>query len=437
MPGGFDDYLSDLREQLARRAAAAPARARRRGAVAAPVSARFRRRPAPRRILAWAAVLVVGVGALAAGLVVAGDHPATPAAPGALLATPGRSLPAYAQPVIPVVSPSAASVPNAGQPSYSLAAIAAVSGNDVWSVGAQGNAAAGVTPDVPAAEGHSFVLHFDGAAWRETTVPDVGSLTAVGVTADGEAWALGPAGAIVHWDGLQWRTVLTAGRDGGAVLRGLAALAPDDVWAVGSLQGAPFAIHWDGAAWRPAALPAMPDAGSLNAISGTAAGLWAVGVGADDAHVLTLHYDGTSWTPVADAGVSDGGLLTVATIASNDVWAAGDALLQHFDGRQWRDVSQAYIGVTEALAAAAPTSVWLAGAAGVAAYDGDDWSPVSPQALDVYQLTNPQFGAASAVSPTDVWIAGTLGASGAPSAPLIVHYDGTAWHLVVDAVQSR
>ena len=116
MPDGFDDYLSDLREQLARCAAAAPARSRGRGAGTAPARARFGGRPAPRRVLLWAAVFAVGVGALAAGLVAAGGHTATPATPGALLATPGGSSPAYVQPVIPLVSPSAASA-SAVQPS--------------------------------------------------------------------------------------------------------------------------------------------------------------------------------------------------------------------------------------------------------------------------------------------------------------------------------
>ena len=250
---------------------------------------------------------------------------------------------------MPAVSPRPRPARAAAQPSYSLAAIAALSANDVWSVGARGAAGAGGA--LGGAQGHSFVLHFDGACWREIAVPDVGPLTAVGVAADGEAWALGPAGAVVHWDGQQWRTVLTAARDGGAVLRGLAALAPDDVWAVGSLHGAPFAINWNGAAWRAAVLPDTPDDGSLNAISGTATDLWAVGAGADAAHVLTLRYDGTSWSPVPDAGVSDGGLLTVAAIAPDDVWAAGDALLQHFDGTRWSDVSQTFGGVHEALAA--------------------------------------------------------------------------------------
>ena len=215
-------------------------------------------------------------------------------------------------------------------PGYSLAAIAAVSPSDVWSVGARGDA--GASGALAGVQSHSFVVHYDGVGWHETSVPDVGPLTAVAATSDGEAWALGPAGVILHWAGLQWKPAATAAQNGGAVLRGLAAVAANDVWAVGSAQGTPFATHWNGAAWQTAVLPATPGGGSLNAISGTATDLWAVGVAADATHVLTLHYDGATWSSVLDAGVSDGGLLTVATIAPNDVWAGGDALLQHYDG---------------------------------------------------------------------------------------------------------
>ena len=130
-------------------------------------------------------------------------------------------------------------------------------------------------------------MHYDGASWRETSVPDVGALTAVAATADGEAWALGPSGTILHWDGWKWTSAESAAQNGGAVLRGLAALAPDDVWAVGNCQGAPFATHWNGATWQTSVLPAAPGGGSLNSISGTAADLWAVGAAADATHVLT------------------------------------------------------------------------------------------------------------------------------------------------------
>ena len=136
-----------------------------------------------------------------------------------------------------------------------------------------------------------------------------------------------------------------------------------------------------------------------------------------------------------DAGVSDGGLLTVAAVAPNDVWAGGDALLQHWDGVQWRDVSQSFSGVRGALAAASTASVWLGAAGGVAYWDGADWRPVSAAAMGLSRRTDPQFGAVSALSSSDVWAAGTLGPSSASSAPLIVHWDGGAWRVAVDTVK--
>ncbi len=437
MAGGFDEYLDDLRGQLARcadEAAAGRARATRAGRAGAG-RRRLARPPAPRRALAWAAVLSVGVAALAVGLLMVVGRPAAPVSTSGLLGSPGGpAVPAYVQPVVPVVSasPSAAANLPAAQPGYSLAAIDALSSSDIWAVGARGDT--GATGALAGVQDHSFIVHYDGVSWRETSVPDVGPLTAVAVTGDGEAWALGPASGILHWGGLQWASALTAAQDGGAVLRGLAALAPDNVWAVGSVQGAPFATHWNGATWQTVALPTTPGGGSLNAISGTATDLWAVGAAADAAHILTLHYDGTSWSSVPDAGVSDGGLLTVATVAPNDVWAGGDALLQHFDGTQWRDTSQTFSGVHEGLAAISSSDVWLGSGAGVAHWDGAVWQSVTARQMGFVAAANAQFAAVSALSPTDVWAAGTLGASGAATTPLIVHWDGTAWRPAVDAV---
>ena len=193
MTGGFDDYLSGLREQLVRCAdEEAAERARSAASSSARAARRPRlRRPAPRRALAWAAVLSVGVAALAGGLLMTGDRPATQATSGALLATPGGArLPAYVQPVVPGVGVSPApGAAAASRPAYSLAAIAALSSSDVWSVGARSDAGTGAAR--AGAEDHAFVVHYDGAVWRETSVPDVGPLTAVAVVADGEAWALG------------------------------------------------------------------------------------------------------------------------------------------------------------------------------------------------------------------------------------------------------
>ena len=219
-----------------------------------------------------------------------------------------------------------------------------------------------------------------------------------------------PSGAILHWDGWKWTVAESAAQDGDAVLRGLVAVAPNDVWAVGSRHGAPFAVQWDGSSWQVAVLPTSV-AGSLNAISGSATDLWAVGVAADGTRVLTAHWDGARWSNVPDAGVSDGGLLTVATVAPNDVWAGGDALLQHFDGTQWRDVSQSFSGVRGSLSAVSSTDVWLGAAGGMAHWDGATWQPVTTRQMDLAGRANAQIGAVSALSPTDVWAAGTMGSA--------------------------
>ena len=129
MTGGFDDYLSDLREQLVRCAdEATVARTRATGAAAARAARRpLLRRPPARRALAWAGALTVGVAALAAGLLMMGGRPDTTASTSALLATPGAAaLPAYVQPVVPGISaaPTAGASHAASQPAYSLAAIA-------------------------------------------------------------------------------------------------------------------------------------------------------------------------------------------------------------------------------------------------------------------------------------------------------------------------
>jgi len=438
MTGGFDEFREELRDQLVRCADEAAASDRARTASAA--SRRAKRRivqwPEPRRALAWAGVLTVGVAALAAGLLMVGSggRSQAPVATSGLLATPGQSLPAYVAPVVPRVAspPSGATNQNASRPGYSLASIGALSASDVWVVGARGDVGAkGVLAGI---QDHSFIVHYDGAAWREASAPDIGPLTAVATAADGEAWTLGPSGAILHWDGWKWTI---ADQAGGAVLRGLVAVEPNDVWAVGSEQGAPFSEHWDGASWHSVALPAPPVAGGLNAISGSANDLWAVGAAADGTRVLTAHYDGTRWSYVPDAGVSDGGLLTVAAVAPDDVWAGGDALLQHWDGTQWRDVSQSFSGVRGALAAVSSSDVWLGAGNGMAHWDGAAWRPVTAQQLGLSGHANAQIGAVSALSPTDVWAAGTLGASGASSAPLVVHWDGSAWSLAVDSVQNR
>ena len=105
--------------------------------------------------------------------------------------------------------------------------------NDIWSVGARGD-----LPGAGAGRRRIIVrraLRWHG--WRETSVPDVGPLTAVTVTTDGEAWALGPAGAILHWDGPELAVRPRPRRERRRRAARAHGARPDDVWAVGSRPG--------------------------------------------------------------------------------------------------------------------------------------------------------------------------------------------------------
>ena len=67
----------------------------------------------------------------------------------------------------------------------------------------------------------------------------------------------GPAGSfILHWNGEAWRVVPNPELPSYAELQGVAAAAADDAWAVGSGNRRPVIEHWDGRRWRRMPSPA-------------------------------------------------------------------------------------------------------------------------------------------------------------------------------------
>ena len=145
--------------------------------------------------------------------------------------------------------------------------LAARSPADIW--------AAGNTADLFGTE-QTLVTHWDGQRWTRLPSPSgagqINRLNAVAAVADDDVWAVGASGAemlIEHWDGRSWS--VSARPDGGLAntwLNGVAARARDDAWAVGeSGQGQsaprPLMLHWTGTAWQQVALPALADGGTL------------------------------------------------------------------------------------------------------------------------------------------------------------------------------
>ena len=111
----------------------------------------------------------------------------------------------------------------------------------------------------------ALAIHWNGTAWSVVRTPNVGTgtnaLNAVAALASNDVWAVGYDESLLqtltlHWDGSSWRVVTSpsVGTDG-SVLTDVTAIAPNDVWAVG-YSGSYFSafltltMHWDGSAWN-------------------------------------------------------------------------------------------------------------------------------------------------------------------------------------------
>jgi hypothetical protein len=252
-----------------------------------------------------------------------------------------------------------ADMPDTGYPESHLWATAAIDRDDVWAVGNW--ARPGVL------QGGGLALHWDGTAWADAPVPqappvaDTGgpydSLESVSATGGDDVWAVGSSVNVpetasktlaVHWDGTAWTIVPTpniAPEPGtGAVdntLTSVAAIAPDDAWAVGSFEeqglslsvpttSRPLALHWNGTGWLVVSLPDVGQ-GELDGVAALGpSDVWAVGhtittAGNDYAlHPLLLHWDGTAWSAVDPPLDTDGALSAVTAIPGGGLWAIGN-----------------------------------------------------------------------------------------------------------------
>ncbi len=213
----------------------------------------------------------------------------------------------------------------------SLNAIVALSGNDVWAVGNRAVGAPGPTVG-------TLVIHWNGSSWNVVSSPNTGSrwndLQAVSAIAPDDIWAVGstrsPTGPyqalVVHWDGSSWNIVPAPSGSFGTQLSAVAAVSSNDVWASGvdldsGGNGHPYFLHWNGSGWQT-----VPSPGGVLACLGCRSGLSAIAP--DDVWAVGgtfAHWDGTGWTLVPGAPVpgTDVRPIAVDSISSTDVWAVG------------------------------------------------------------------------------------------------------------------
>lgn len=150
-------------------------------------------------------------------------------------------------------------------------------------------------------------------------------------------------------------------------LRAIAAISPDDYWAVGDFG---TIVRYDVQGVREV------DSGTLLDLYGVWAGgpslAWAVGSGG-----IALRFSGSRWSPAPTTTSSL--LRSVSGTSVNDVWAVGDlGAMQHFTGTAWSAVPSATTQGLLCVRARTATEAWASGFNGtLLRWNGTSWSSVA------------------------------------------------------------
>jgi hypothetical protein len=203
----------------------------------------------------------------------------------------------------------------------------------------------------------------------------------------------------------------------GVVIEGLAAISRSDVWAVGStgplvgtyaLAAGSVIAHWDGHTWSLVPHPNPPESSLVSVAAISPNDVWAVGArsgsippGVSVARTLVEHWDGHRWQVVPSPNQHGSGQLTsLAALSSNDVWAAGGShsggenvpdkpLVEHWQGSHWQIIHLPYtdtVAYTRDIAATTPSNVWLDAydrhTLDITRWNGHDWQAIHDVPID-------------------------------------------------------
>lgn len=362
-------------------------------------------------------------------------------------------------PLAPASGRPGTSPDQTGYPHRYLLDVDVIATSDVWAVG---------RAQLYDGSIRSYTEHFDGSHWRHIATPKA-FVFLQGVSAAGsdDVWAVGVREEgdtqpyALHWNGDAWVSVSTADTGGSASFEAVDVGGPDDVWAVGSSStgssSQALAQHWDGSTWRVVRTPVVAGAVSttLSDVDAVAPNdVWAVGSSYGGAgqgvDATIMHWNGHRWSVVPSHAGSHAELGAVSVAAPGDVWAVGSrgidkgdsfTVIEHWDGSRWSVVDSPNGPGPESrllgVAAVAPDDVWAVGAArlphkvGPARqsqvplfehWDGSGWSIVNRSSRERYS----SLSAVSAVSSSDIWSVGGKQTS-TSFQDLKLHWNGRRW----------
>jgi hypothetical protein len=232
--------------------------------------------------------------------------------------------------------------PNPGLTQNGLGGFAAVSKDDVWSVGSYDTTAGTIF--------HTLIMHWNGLQWSVIPSPSPGTndlLNIVSAVSAQNIWAVGNSTIngvartlIEHWDGSQWSIVPSPNvgtHDN--VLIGVSAISQSDVWAVGFVNDSNNIMrtlieHWNGKSWK---VVPSPNVGSPTTILNniitevvaiTATDIWTSGdyvLANGNTQTLMEHWNGSQWSVVQTPNIGSGGdyFQGIAADSANNIWAVG------------------------------------------------------------------------------------------------------------------
>jgi hypothetical protein len=233
---------------------------------------------------------------------------------------------------------------------------------------------------------------------------------------------------VEHWNGRRWRLVYTP--VGTGVLNEVAAIAPDNAWAVGAARGRALIEHWDGAAWRKVPSPNVGSSALASVAAATPENAWAVGWrgNAERPRPLVEHWDGTRWHVISTPASTASESLTEVSIApAGEVWTN---CLASSDGSRWQvrvptgfeRSGCPFLGGV-AVDAHDPGDVWV-DVGVLARWDGTHWQrhPLYADGVSVAGI--------AVISSRNVWVGGSQLCCGGANVDYLAHWNGRRWTMV-------
>jgi hypothetical protein len=238
-----------------------------------------------------------------------------------------------------------------------------------------------------------ILLHREGQIWKEVSSPTSHPLYDVSFTSLANGWAVGDGAEVLQWDGNEWSESLPyhgpgEGPGGSTqVLFAVDAYSKDDVWMVGvmkSIDGknSPYALHWNGTDLVEES--AIPDCNcGLNAVLVRSRDD-VFAAGGSDLGAIIFHWDGSVWSSSMLPGADH--LYTLSQSIDGSVWAGGIEVARdqsdtrgavfQWDGAHWQRIALPPLTGGIYALSALPTGQIVLGGDFTALRNGFDWQPI-------------------------------------------------------------